>query len=160
MYKCLFCGLVNSSETAKFCNECGPNGPAKDWTPEGIDQEAKVTQYVSMLSEFYFEAQNQLDVEKRSLKMRERLKISHETHSEILSKFDKQNRAIAHLSNFRFEFNENVVDAYAGHDTFLNFRYTNLSEEDMLKVSLLWSDPTSIDKHLRAETDGFVELTL
>ena len=49
MYKCLFCGLANSSETAKFCTECGPNGPAKGWGPEDIDQNAKITQYVSIL---------------------------------------------------------------------------------------------------------------
>jgi hypothetical protein len=158
MYKCLFCGLVNSSETAKFCSECGPNGPANDWTPEDIDQEAKVTQYVSMLSEFYFEAQNQLEVERHSFKMRERLKISHETHSKILLKFDEQKKAITHLSNFRFEFNENVVDAFAGHDTFLEFRYTNLSEEDSLKVRLFWDDPETTDRvDFRAETKGFVK---
>ena len=90
MYKCLFCGLVNSSETAKICNECGPNGPANNWTPEEIDQEAKVTQYVSMLSEFYFEKKNDLEVEKRSLRLRERLRISHETHSETLYKLKTQ----------------------------------------------------------------------
>jgi len=138
MYKCLFCGKVNLSENAKICSECGPNSPAKDWAIEEIDQYAKVTQYVSMLSDFYFVAQNHLEVEKRSLKMRERLKISHETHSEILSKFDEQKKAIAHLSNFRFEFNENVVEAFAGHDTFLDFRYSNLSEDDFLKVSLVY----------------------
>jgi len=158
MYKCLFCGLVNSSNTAKFCNECGPNSPTNDWTHENVDQKSKVTQYVSMLSELYFEAQSQLEVEKRSLKIRERLKISHETHSELLSKFDEQKKAIAHLSNFRIEFNENVVDAFAGHDTFLEFRYTNLSEDDSLKVRLFWDDPETTDRvDFTAETKGFIK---
>ena len=125
-FKCLFCGLINSSEAAKFCTECGPTSPAKDWALEDIDQESKVNQYVSMLAEFYFDAQNPLEVEKRSLKMRERLRISHATHTEILTKLEAQKKSIAHLSNFQLEFNENVIDAFAGHDTFLDFRYTNL----------------------------------
>jgi len=145
-YKCLFCGLENPSETAKFCSECGPTSPARDWTPEDIDQESKVAQYVSMLGEFYFDAQNPLEVEKRSLKMRERLRISHATHSEILTKLGAQKKSIAHLSNFQLEFNENVIDAFAGHDTFLDFRFTNLSEDDSLKASLVWDDLETTDR--------------
>ena len=117
-----------------------------------------MTQYVSMLSEFYFEKKNDLEVEKRSLRLRERLRISHETHSEILSKLKIQKKAIAHLSNFRLEFNENVIDAFAGHDTFWDFRYTNLSEDDPLKINLMWDDPETKDRvDFRAETKGFVE---
>lgn len=152
-YKCLFCGLENPSETAKFCSECGPTSPAKDWTPEDIDQESKVAQYVSMLGEFYFDAQNPLEIEKRSLKMRERLRISHATHSEILTKLGAQKKSIAHLSNFQLEFNENVIDAFAGHYTFLDFRFSNLSEDDSLKVSLVWDDLETTDRvDFRAET--------
>ena len=152
-FKCLFCGLINSSEAAKFCTECGPTSPAKDWALEDIDQESKVNQYVSMLAEFYFDAQNPLEVEKRSLKMRERLRISHATHTEILTKLEAQKKSIAHLSNFQLEFNENVIDAFAGHDTFLDFRFTNLSENDSLKVSLIWDDLETTDRlDFRAET--------
>ena len=81
MFKCLYCGLENPSEKARFCSECGPDGPAKD-----------------------------------------------------------------------------VIDAYAGHDTFLNFRYTNLSEDDLFKVALLWDDPNTSDRiDLKAETKSFIK---
>ena len=63
MFKCVFCGLDNLSEKARFCIECGHDGAAKDWTPEDIDQPAKVSQYVSILSEFYFDAQTGAAVE-------------------------------------------------------------------------------------------------
>jgi hypothetical protein len=158
MFTCLFCGLSNPSEKARFCNECGPNSPSKDWLPDDIDQPEKATQYVSMLSEFYFDAQDASEVEKFSIRLRQRLKISFDTHQSVLEKLAQQKKSIEHLANFRFEFNENVLDAYAGHDTFLNFRYTNLSEEDLFKVSLFWDDPTTSDRiDLKAETKSFVK---
>ncbi len=158
MFKCVFCGLENPSEKARFCVECGPDGPAKDWTPEDIDHPQKVNQYVTMLSEFYFDAQTGAAVERFSLRMRERLKISHGTHTSLLSKLAAQKKAIAHLANFHIEFNENVTDAYAGHDTYLSFRYTNLSEDDLFKISLLWDDPETTDRvDFRAQTSSFVK---
>lgn len=158
MYECLFCGLINSSETAKFCSECGPDSPCKDWTPQNIDQESKVSKYASILSEFYFDPHHELDVEKYSQKIREKLKISHRTHFEILTKLKAQKDTFAHLFSFRLEFNENVIDAFAGHDTFLDFRYTNLSADDSFKISLVWDDPETTDRvDFRAETKGYVK---
>jgi len=158
MYKCLFCGLDSPSEKARFCSACGPDGPAKDWISGDIDQPQKVTQYVSALSEYYFDAQDSNSVEKYSLRIRQKLKISHDTHVSIISKLAKQKQAVEHLKNFRFEFNENVIDAYAGNDTFLNFRYTNLSEEDFFKISLFWDDPSTTDRiDINAETKSLVK---
>lgn len=158
MFTCLFCGLSNPGEKAQYCNECGPDGPAKDWLPDDIDQPEKVSQYLSMLSEFYFDARDVFEVEKFSLRLRQRLKISHDAHASALEKLAKQKKAIQHLASFHFEFNENVQDAYAGHDTFLNFRYTNISEDELFKVSLLWDDPNTPDRiDLKAETKSFVK---
>jgi hypothetical protein len=157
MHECLFCGLVNNSEAAKFCSQCGPTGPARDWRPEDIDRGNIVTQYVSMLSEFYFDLNTQATVNKFSLRMREKFQISHQTHSLILNKLEEQKKAIAHFLNFSLEFNENLIDAYAGHDTFLKFRFTNLSEEDIFKVKLLWDNSQNTKRtDLQAETKNFV----
>jgi RNA polymerase-associated protein len=158
MYKCLFCGLENPSETAKFCSECGPNGPAKDWTFKNVDEQRKLEQYAAMLCELYFENQSVEELEKISLKMRERLMISHNAHADILSHLSEQKRETNHLSNFCFEFNENIVDAFAGHDTFLNFRYTNLSEDDLFKVSLVWNNNEATEGlGFKADTKNFVK---
>lgn len=158
MYKCIFCGLNNSSATARFCAECGPEGPATNWVANEVDQLTKVTQYAALISEYYFESHSDAEVEKFSMRIRERLKISHAKHVEVLSHLYQQKKAVVHLSNFRFEFNENVNDAYAGHDTFLDFRYTNLSEDELFKVSLHWDDPETIDRiDFRAETKTFIQ---
>jgi len=110
MHECVFCGLVNNSETAKFCSQCGPTGPARDWRPEDIDRGNMVTQYVSMLSEFYFDLHTQAIVDKFSLRMREKFQISHQTHSLILNKLEEQKKAVAHFLNFSLEFNENLIE--------------------------------------------------
>jgi len=158
MYKCLFCGLENPSETAKFCSECGPNGPAKNWMFENVDELRKLEQYAAMLCELYFENQTEEELEKISLKMRERLMISHNAHTDILSQLSDQKSAITHLLSFCLEFDENVIDAFAGHDTFLNFRYTNLSEDDLFKVSLVWDNNEAAEGlGFKADTKNFVK---
>ena len=169
MLNCSLCGFVTPNEKARFCAKCGATKVVpesldplaeklKDWADEQIDQPQMITQYVSMLSEFYFDSENSAEVLKYSVRIREKLKISFDTHSKVLSQLAVQKKAIAHLANFRFEFNENVIDAFAGHDTFLNFRYTNLSEEDFFKVSLFWDDPDTTERiDLKAETKSFVK---
>ena len=155
MFKCAFCGSDNFSETARFCKECGR--ASKDWTPEDIDQPLNVTQYVSTLSEVYFDA-SEATLLNLSPRMRDRLKISHDTHAGVVAKLAAQKKAIEHLKQFRIEFNENVTDAYAKHDTFLTFRFTNLSEDDRFKVSLVWTDhETTGSTDFRAHTGSFVK---
>jgi len=105
-----------------------------------------VAKYASILSEFYFYPHHEVDIEKYSQKIREKLKISYRTHFEFLTKLKAQKDTFAHIFSFRLEFNENVIDAFAGHDTFLEFRYTNLSADDSFKVSLLWDDPKTTDR--------------
>jgi len=158
MFKCVFCGLQSASEKARYCSDCGPDGPSKNWQPEEVDRPEMVAQYVSALSEYYFDAKDDAAVSRFSLLRRERFKISYETHTDLISKLAVQKNAIAHLSNFRLEFNENVTDAYAGHDTFLNFRYINLSDDYLFKVSLVLSDSESTGSNVvKAQTKGSVK---
>jgi len=158
MFNCFFCGLESQSENARFCSKCGPDSPANNWKSEEIDNATQVEQYVSILGDLYFDNHSVTDVENLSLRRREKLKISYDTHINILAEFTKQKESIVHLSKFRFEFNENVTDAYAGHDTFLEFRISNLSDDESLKVSLFWDDPETVDRiELRAESKKFIK---
>jgi len=158
MYRCIFCGLESQSENARFCSKCGPDSPANNWKSEEIDNATQVEQYVSILGDLYFDNHSVTEVENLSLRRREKLKISYDTHISILAEFTKQKKSIAHLSKFRFEFNENVTDAYAGHDTFLEFQISNLSDDESLKFSLFWDDPETVDRiELRAESKKFIK---
>jgi len=156
MFSCFFCGLKSQSENA--CSKCGPDSPANNWKSEEVDKTAQVEQYFSILGDLYFDNHSVTEVENLSLRRREKLKISYDTHISILAEFTKQKKSIAHLSKFRFEFNENVTDAYAGHDTFLEFRISNLSDDESLKVSLFWDDPETVDRiELQAESKKFIK---
>jgi len=168
MFTCSQCGVVASKKEAKFCGSCGfayaglgSMDPLADlqenWTPEEIDQDPKVKQYISMMTEFYFDLHDISDVLKYSARIREKLKISFETQKSTLNKLEEKKKSIAHLSSFKFEFNENVLDAYAGGDTFLNFRYTNLSEDDFFKMRIFWDDPETERIDLKAETKSLIK---
>jgi biotin carboxyl carrier protein len=158
MFKCIYCGFESINSAAKFCSECGPFGPALSWSAETVDQASKIVSYAKLISEYSFQSHTDFEFEKLSRRLRERLRISHAAHTEILRKLSVQKNAVAHLSNFRLEFNERVTDAYAGHDTFLDFRYTNLSAEDAFKVSLIWDDPDTISRiDLQTSSKNFVK---
>ena len=158
MYKCLFCGTENRSDKARFCTECGPDGPAQNWKSHEVDNPQKLEQYVSTLCEFYFDTNTESEIHEYSLRLRKKLLISHDIHSEVISILDSKKRQIQPLSKFKLEFNENVIDAYAGNDTFLNFKFTNLSDADLFKVNLYWDDPETVDRiDFRAETKNFVK---
>ena len=45
----------------------------------------------------------------------------------------------------KLEFDENVIDAYAGQETLLRFRFTNQSDNELIKVHLHWDDPDTPD---------------
>ena len=100
MYRCIFCGLESQSENARFCSKCGPDSPANNWKSEEIDNATQVEQYVSILGDLYFDNHSVTDVENLSLRRREKLKISYDTHINILAEFTKQKESIVHLSKW------------------------------------------------------------
>jgi hypothetical protein len=158
MFKCIFCGLENLSINARFCTECGPENPSVYWKPQDIDEQEKVTQYETLIRDFIFDTNQNMEFNKIANRIRERLKISHSTHLQLIKKLQDEKKSIEHLFHFQFEFNENLLEAYAGHDTFLSFRYTNLSEMDLFNVAIYWDDLETTDRvDLQAQTRSFVK---
>lgn len=158
MFKCIFCGLENLGINARFCTECGPENTSVYWRPQDIDEQEKVIQYETLIRDFIFDSNQNMEFNKIATRIRERLKISYSTHLQLIKKFQDEKKFIEHLFHFRFEFNENVLEAYAGHDTFLSFRYTNLSEMDLFNVAIYWDDLETTDRvNLQAQTRSFVK---
>lgn len=145
MFKCTLCGHESQNVSVNFCANCGHDVLSKDWLPTEVDQPSKIEKYMSTLSEIYFDSHSDEDIDKYSMRVRARLKISYDVHLKLISELNSQKRQISHLTEFVFEFNENVLDAYAGHDTRLSFRFTNLSD-DLVKVCLFWDDPETTDR--------------
>ncbi len=133
---CPFCGAEGGT-SAKFCIECG-----KNWVPPEVDLSPNVSKYKATMRELFFDPQNDLGtLDQLSNQLCERLKISLPTRKTIHERFIQERERVSQLMAFCLEFNENILDAYAGQDTLLQFRFTNLAPTDLLKVSLCWNDP-------------------
>lgn len=141
MSACLFCGSSQRDYSIKFCNDCG-NGWGQDFA---VDDSNQVAQYCDNLYQNFESSQD--DPNSALIKkMRERFKISHHVHTRLVTELIAKLKVVETLKNFRLEFDENVSDAYAGQDTFLRFRFTNLSESERFKsATLFWDDPEAPD---------------
>jgi len=154
MFVCYVCGKENPSDTAKFCGVCGPS---KKWETNEVDLPSAVEQYTLFYSEVYFEHSPD-EAEKMSARVREKNKVSAQTHKKIAQALADQKKSIDHLSQFMLEFDENVIDAYALGDTYLKFRFKNLSDDEFFKVSIEWDDPeTGDDQDLKISSKSFVK---
>jgi hypothetical protein len=141
MSACLFCGSSQRDFSIKFCNDCGSS-----WGQNiAVDDSNQVAQYCGNLYQ-NFESSEDDPNSALIKKMRERFIISHYVHTQLVKELVAKLKVIETLRNFRFEFDENVSDAYAGQDTFLRFRFTNLSDSERFKsAALFWDDPEAPD---------------
>jgi len=136
MFICPFCGVENTNDRAKFCNGCGAS---KDSIPADMDLPDQLSRYSAFVEEVFFS--NAIDeLEEIVNSSRERLRISFAAHTKIVEGLIKIKAKVAHLFQFKLEFDQNVQDAYAGQDTYLKFRFTNLSSDQFFKVNLVWDD--------------------
>ena len=141
MSTCLFCGSSQRDFSIKFCNDCG-NSWGQD---SALDDPNQVAQYCDNLYQNFESSQDDSN-SPLIKKMRERFKISHHVHTQLVNELIVKLKVVETLKNFRLEFDENVSDAYAGQDTFLRFKFTNLSESDRFKsAALYWDDPEAPD---------------
>jgi len=136
MYKCRSCGIECASQNARFCSECGAS---KDAALSNLDLPEQLERYSLFIKEIFFD-HSMIEVESLSKVTRDRLKISTVAHQKIVQELVEVKEKIEHLANFKIEFNQNVKDAYVGHDTYLRFRFTNLSNSEFFKVNLAWGE--------------------
>jgi TPR repeat protein len=142
MFICYSCGREDQNSQAKFCVDCGSG-----WTAAEVDRPNALNHYTQFFTEIFFEHSIE-EAEALAYKTRQKLKVSAQAHRTLLYALVEQKKSVEHLSQFTLEFDENVIDAYAGHDTFLKFRFTNVSdvsEGTLLKVTLEWDDPETCD---------------
>jgi len=141
MHVCHSCGFQFTSESVNFCSECGSG---KLDSALKLDHPEDISRYQSFVQDLFFD-NHESEVEALAKPMRERLKISHFAHSTIFNELRVKKTKIAHLFNFKLEFDKNVQDAFAGHDTLLKFKFTNLSDADLFKFTLFWQDAEIVD---------------
>jgi TPR repeat protein len=142
MFICLFCGQQDESESIKFCSVCGNQ---RNWNPSDIDCPEAIARYYEFFCNLFFD-ETQQEIESYLNKFRERNKISFQEHNKIRQNLISQKVNSETFSKFKIEFDNNVLESFAGHDTYLRFRFTNLSNNDLYKVSIFCIDPEQNQK--------------
>ena len=152
MSACKFCG-PQFEVTGKFCPNCGKSQEGN------FDDRQNLQQFAEIIQDSFFEIedwQSQDGFLKSTQRIREKLLISHASSVEQFNNLKKHLDEKQPLSEFQLEFNQNVIDAFAGHDTYLQFRFTNKSASgDNYKVYIFWDDRETEDEddlHIRSNT--------
>ena len=143
MSHCLFCGpdfIING----KFCNNCGKNNDDIKY-----DEASNLNHFNDVVSESFFELEEWHELKSfisSTHRLRDKFSISFEF---VKKKFDELSTILEEskpLSEFTLEFNQNVIDALAGHDTYLSFKFTNLSQTENYKIYIHWDDRETEDE--------------
>jgi biotin carboxyl carrier protein len=143
MFTCVYCGWQASNELARVCIDCGPE---KNWSLNQIDLPESIITYQRSMRELFFAGASEEEISRFSLQLRERLKISFSFDQLFNPILKKERQRADQIGQFKIEFDENVAEAYAGHDTYLRFRLTNLSDTNFLSFNLDWDDPETPDE--------------
>jgi len=142
MPQCAFCNTPFERENAKFCSQCATS--VEDF--EGIkDRPEALDRYRRDMALLVFNFPDE-DLSTQYERLRKELKISFEAGKATQKKLNEELSDWKTYRNCLLEFDENVTDAYAGHDTYLRFRFTNYSQEILKSVRLTWDDPETPDQ--------------
>ena len=149
---CISCGQISIAANKQLCPNCGVQNSdaAKDF-----DLKINVEKYKSILSEFVF-INNDEAISDISEKLRTTLKISWFNHKSILNNLVNKKKIIKEKFDFKLEFDENLIQSFAGHDTYLKFRFINKSKKEFYKFQLNWSDPESKGK-IESQYKNFIK---
>ena len=153
---CLICN-ANLNQKASFCHECGI--AIDDQT---IDTPSNIHQFNHLVRESFFDIEAWHDIEglnQETFDFRKDIKVSYKTFQTIFDKFNNYRLKHKPLSDFQIEFDENVHDAYAGHDTHLTFKITNLSKSKRYKAYIFWDDrETDDEEDLHIKSVSFINM--
>lgn len=152
---CLKCGETAAIATAKFCGSCGERfvhqasasilsrGSSQ---PNDSNTFNSIKKYLLAIEEIVFDIDSTPQVVANlSGRLCEKFQITRECEESLLAALNEKKAEIKSFFSIKVEFDENVLDAFAGHDTHLRFRITNTSSDDYYKVRMNWDDPETAD---------------
>ena len=131
MFVCRYCGLESTNERAKFCSECGPNGPAVEWEPSDVDRQGNLERYLVLLQNLLNKGE-QAVTDDLTGALRSQLKISHQAHLKSCQIIEQDRLGSQALKVW---YNKSFSEAYAGHDTFIEFKIKNVTPSKFFKLS-------------------------
>lgn len=116
------------------------------WLPTEADQPDNLRKYYAAAKGLIFDNDvSDDDFDLQSVGLRKKFKVTFATNTKLVEYLKKKRDAISKLNKFKIEFDENIVDAYAGGDTLLRFRFENQCDTAWLKAHLYWDDPDTSD---------------
>lgn len=156
MFECKFCGHSSENPRAKFCPECGPQGPAVGWELDEVDTFESLLKYTEIVSSLPTLAGG-ATLDDRTATMRVKFKISYAAHRFIAERLHGGQSRPAISEQLSVFYNANFTEAYAGHDTFIEFKFDNKTEDRFFKARLEWDDLETEDRiDLQASIDRFI----
>ena len=142
--KCIFCDhAFDQDSPSKVCGSCGV-GQQK--FKDIADHTVALNSFESILHELFFHAgplkYNSEDI----TKTREDNAISYESGLQIFKQIEKEYENLKKYLSCKLEFDENLLEAYAGGDTLLRFQFSNNSGEIIKSIELTWDDKLTNDE--------------
>ena len=135
---CWACSKPNS-ESDNFCDNCG-----SDITVAGIevDKKESLEKYAEYIKN------HTLDDDDRLIEIRKKLLVTFFAADEIENDLRKQQDHFKSCEvSIRVDFNNNIIKAFAGHDTYLEFRiYNETSSSSPIFIQIDWDDPDLPDE--------------
>ena len=144
MEDCIYCGPGHSVEEGKRCGNCGNS---QDKT--SFDDPKSINEFIDLISKNFFQMNQWHELEGFLVgtdRLRKKMSISYEAARDLFEKLKNFMEEKEPLGDFELYFNQNVVDAFAGHDTHLGFKFLNKSTTETLSCYIFWDDRETEDE--------------
>lgn len=142
--KCIFCDdAFDKDSPSKVCGVCGV---VQQKFKDTADHPVALNSFESILHDLFFHA-GPLKYDSEDInKTREDNAISYGAGVQIFQQIEKLYQHLSKYLSCKFEFDENLLEAYAGGDTLLRFQFTNNSGEILKSIELTWDDKLTNDE--------------
>ena len=154
MFRCDFCGFYSESPKARFCANCGPNGPATEWKTDQVDEEANISRFSNLYGSVFTNAPK--DSKNQILELRRKLKISFDVWKEIEAHYATYSTSTDRDWPISLKYGFAEKEAFAGQDALVEFEVENLTDRNFFKVDIEWDDPATFRVDLKAISDQYV----
>lgn len=154
MFRCDFCGFSSESPKARFCANCGPNGPATKWKADQVNQEANISRFSNLYGSVFTNAPK--DSKNQILELRRKLKISFDVWEEIEAHYATYSTSTDRNWPISLRYGFAEKEAFAGQDALIEFEVENLTDKNFFKVDIEWDDPGTYRVDLKVISDQYV----
>ena len=153
--KCLICHEIFETGKEKRCGNCRA---VREGSEALVDSPDNIREATVTLREYIVSEAIKDYSDKYILDIRSSLYISYDLGLKIFEQALSDFKKIEKYAACTLEFDENLIDAYAGGNTMLRFRFTNKSGELIKSVQIDWDDRETVHQDdYKAKTVGLIK---